>query len=886
MKKIAIVITLIMVAGILSADDIPITIAAGQQIVPAVATDGTDFFVTWEDARAGTGNPNIYGRVVSSEGELPGIESPVCAFAGLQKIPDIAWGGSFYLDVWYDRRTSYEIYGNFVNADGSLHLGNYRIVTVDGTIQNIRVSGADDNFLVVWEERIFGISNIFFIITKPDLSSTIPRQLGDPEGNDRNPAIARGDTMWVVVFEDSTDAGKGLYAQQISYGPAGIDTMGLYPITTATGSETYASIAFGGDGFLVLFERAGATTGRDIYGIRLDSSGMPVGLPFPICTEEGNQVRPTVSFDGLGYLVAWQDGRDFLSSIYGQRIGTTGTLIGPEIPICIADGAQLKPRSASNGAHHLIAWEDNRDVTTDIYATMLPALEISDGPEATIIQPLPGIVTSCNRYPVKMLITDDDGLDLWSLSFFNGRDTINAYSSGVVFEGDTFIYTPPWDWPSGETINLSLIEIADIFGNSMESPVNWSFTADLDPPNIDNLIPRHEQVLMEFPGVISANIIDDITGVDVSTIRMIFNGDTIFYPDPRLTWDGWTIRLRPDTTAFPTAGTHSVSVRAGDSPDVCDPNFASASWVFYVNPSGGPNASALSPRSGQVVARANPEVKLKILDPDGVDETTIEIRVGGVLYTWPHPAMEFDDSILTITPTDEFSHGDAVAVNLLHAMDTYGVDIDAPLNYTFHIDIEPPEILSFFPAVDGTLKVGTHDIWVVAHDEPAGVLVTPARVSFDFFDLDMALLESSSSGLTARVDTVVLQSGAFGASLGDGEQINICANIADNPDVYEPNEITHCWRVYVQRMSIAERELPKEVGIIISPNPFNAACRIEYPGAVEIFDVSGKLVAVFEDCTGGTVWDGTSRKGSPAPSGVYLIKAKDTNIISRAVLLR
>ncbi len=866
--------------------EITISTAAGQQFAPGIGTDGTDFFAIWEDARAGTGNPNIYGRIIDAGGTLPGFESPVCAFTGFQKIPDVSFGSSYYLGAWSDRRSGYQIYGNLVQPDGTLYLGNFPIATMDGSVQSVRVSGSNNGFLVLWEERLFGISDVYFSITKDDMTSTIPVQLGDAEGNEKAPAAARADSLWVVVYEDSAGSGQGIYAQKVTYGMAGSDTTWLYPIAAVTNEESAPAIAHG-DGFLVVFERDGGTSGRDIYGIMLDEDGIPAGIPFPISYYDGNQVKPCVSFDGVGYLVGWQDSRGLLSDIYGQRISVGGTLIGAEIPICISSGTQQKIRSVCNGDHHLLIWEDSRGATTDIYATRIEAMTVLNAPEVMVLQPSPFMVTACNRYPVELLVVDPDGVDQYSTIFYNGTDTLTAYSSSIVFVGDTLRYTPTSDWLSGVGISLGLVDIADSLGNHIDSPVEWSFTADLAAPIIDNEIPREGQVLDSFPSIISANLADSITGIDISTLVFVFDGDTFDYPDAHLSWDGFTIRLTPDIPAAPI-GTHTVVITVGDSPDVCEPNISTKNWDFYVNPGGGPNASAIQPRDGDVVASANPEVRVRIADEDGVDETSIEISVGGVVFSWPSAALDFDDSILTVDPVASYIHDQTVIVNLLHAEDDIGTDIESPLVFSFVVDLEPPLPGDHYPADDGTLHVGTDDVWIVASDAPAGVVVDPAHIDFAFYDLSMSLLESPGSGFTARGDTVVLQSGAFGMHLDDDVDIIVCAELSDNPDWYSPNDTTFCWQVRVEQMAISERKLPLENSISTYPNPFNSALRISVAGVgalpgsgqfgVQIFDIAGRIVADLPVINCGLpqvvptqiIWQPDASLGS----GVYLVRAR------------
>jgi len=74
--------------------------------------------------------------------------------------------------------------------------------------------------------------------------------------------------------------------------------------------------------------------------------------------------------------------------------------------------------------------------------------------------------------------------------------------------------------------------------------------------------------------------------------------------------------------------------------------------------------------------------------------------------------------------------------------------------------------------------------------------------------------------------------------------------------------------------NIDERKLPAISQLSISPNPFNAACRITAPGEIEIFDVSGRLVRkLTPNSDSHVIWDGSDENGKSLPSGLYLARA-------------
>lgn len=883
MKKIALIF--LFICGSAFSREVVISIAAGQQVSPDVATDGTNYLVVWEDARAGTGNLNVYCRAVNSDGSTPGYESPISTAVNHQKIPAIDWDSATnrYLAVWSDQRTAgtYKLFGNYLGAEGALIGDNFEIAIASGVIQRIDVASSGvGRFLIVWEERVSGISAVKACVVQ-DGSITMPIALSATSANQKNPSIATRGDGWIVVFDDTTGTARGIFAVKIL--SSGTLDGTAYLLTSSTGNESSPSIAKGSDGYMVVFERQGATTDRDVFAIRLNNAGDAIGIPFPVSMAISNQTRPEISFDGVGYLVVWQDTRSGTADIYGQRISPGGTLDGLEFVVCDADNAQQKPKIISNRTNHLAVWEDSRGATSDIYGETISGSTGPSGPVATILEPLPLLKTSCSRNPVKMLLTDPDGVDLYSIRFVARGDTFNAYSSHILMVGDTMRFNPPSDWRSGDSSRVTLLDAADLLGNHISAPVSWKFFADLDAPVPSNEIPRNGTTIPSFPTTISINLTDALSGVDPTNTIFIFNADT-FRIGSYLSWDGYTLTLRPPSGG---TGTHTCRVIAPDRPDYCAPNIASYSWNFFVDAGGGPVANPIRPRNGDVAGSATPQISIKIFDASGVDETTIRLSVEGTLYTWPSAYMTFADTLLVFTPPSPYSHAQVVDVSLLHVADDYGNPMSAPLVYSFAVDIRPPVLGPYFPRENDTLRVGLHDVWIIARDAPAGIIADPMHVRFRFYDLTMTLLESPSSGITMRGDTIYQQSGSFGSSLGNNRYIRICAQISDAPNCFGMNTADTCWNVFVEQTGIEDIPIPNNEYLKIIPNPFNAGCVIfsDSP-SIEVFDIDGRLVSILRNDKRCFFWNGTDIAGTQVKSGLYLFRETNTGKISKGILIK
>ena len=145
--------------AVLDGAGIPISTAANDQSAPAVAFDGTNFLVVWQDGRSGT-NSDIYGARVSRAGAvLDGTGIPISTAANDQYAPAVAFDGTNYLVVWQDRRsgTTYDIYGARVSRAGVVRepagFAISRGCRATRTSPQVAVNGS---FLVVWRDRRSG----------------------------------------------------------------------------------------------------------------------------------------------------------------------------------------------------------------------------------------------------------------------------------------------------------------------------------------------------------------------------------------------------------------------------------------------------------------------------------------------------------------------------------------------------------------------------------------------------------------------------------------------------------------------------------------------------------------------------------------------------------
>jgi len=165
------------------------------------------------------------------------------------------------------------------------------------------------------------------------------------------------------------------------------------PVCTAAGDQEFAKVIADGAGGVIVtwFDYRGGTT-ADIYAQRVSSAGLPLWTAdgVPVCTATGDQTYPTIAPDGFGgAYIAWDDLRSGLK-VYGQHLGADGTpsWAADGIPLCSNPASQQSPWVIADGVGGaLVTWLDTRNGWYAVCAQRLSAA-------GTLQWPADGVVLS------------------------------------------------------------------------------------------------------------------------------------------------------------------------------------------------------------------------------------------------------------------------------------------------------------------------------------------------------------------------------------------------------------------------------------------------------------------------------------------------------------
>jgi hypothetical protein len=291
---------------------------------PAVASDGRDFLVVWQEPGAGEGELAIRAARVSGSGALrDGTALELGTTSGLVRVA-VAFGGGRYLAVWSGNApgeppfSALHVFGARVARDGTVLDPGGFLTSPPGRGNQFEpaVAFVGGRFLVVYRDSFFTFP--FFINRFLGTRVTPEGTVVDPEG-------------FVIVD------GPGFTS---------------IPAIAIASSGTQALVVWSG-------RRDSSAVDADLFGTRVTADATvldPDG--FPISTAPENQTVPTATFDGTRYRVAWEDERDipFLSGfrrpdIFGARVRTDGTVLDPGgVPIATEPlDEEFTPALASDG---------------------------------------------------------------------------------------------------------------------------------------------------------------------------------------------------------------------------------------------------------------------------------------------------------------------------------------------------------------------------------------------------------------------------------------------------------------------------------------------------------------------------------------------------------
>ncbi len=193
-------------------------------------------------------------------------------------------------------------------------------------------------------------------------------------------SVSDGSGGAIVVWPDMRSGGvSDVFVQRVNAHGVVLWTVDGVALCNSVGaSEEPAIVADGSGGATIAWQDQRNGLDYDIYAQGVTSSGsLKWNTEVAVCTALGDQQYPCLTADSTGsVIIAWQDDRSNNWNIYAQKVSALGANMWAAngAVVCNSTGDQTLPDMTSDGANGaIIAWEDQRGLTYDIYAQHVSA---------------------------------------------------------------------------------------------------------------------------------------------------------------------------------------------------------------------------------------------------------------------------------------------------------------------------------------------------------------------------------------------------------------------------------------------------------------------------------------------------------------------------------
>ncbi|RLC83703.1 MAG: hypothetical protein DRJ03_16350, partial [Chloroflexi bacterium] len=271
--------------------------------------DDDEWLVVWKDNRNG-GDFDVYGQRVQADGTLAGGNLPIVTASGFQKHSDVAYSTAAgqYLVVWEDyRNANWDVYGRRVTAGGVVTGSEITVAVASGSqmLPAVAYQPAAEEWLVVW-----------------------------------NGGQAQGQRL----SSDGETTGSGFDISQ--------DTIRDRPDVAANPED---------EEYLVVWYRKESVDEYRVRARRVLSDGTLLGSELVLSPADNEGRWPRVAYNAKDgeYLVVWQDYRDGNWNIYGQRVTAGGVLTGSNFAISSLAGDETYPSITwdERSGRYLVGWQ-------------------------------------------------------------------------------------------------------------------------------------------------------------------------------------------------------------------------------------------------------------------------------------------------------------------------------------------------------------------------------------------------------------------------------------------------------------------------------------------------------------------------------------------------
>jgi hypothetical protein len=242
---------------LLDRDGIAVSRAFGEQSHPVVAFDGTNHLVVWEDHRAPR-NTNLWATRVGPDGSVQ-ADFPISRRQGTQSAPAVASDGADTLVVWQDTRLGgSDIFSTGVGTTGgAMAPWGRRISTAPGLQTEPSVGWNGGRYLVVWTDGRSGTADVYG--TRVSAANVVQDREGLPvstaDDDQTGPDVVADGSRFQVAWTDGRSGTADVYGTRVDWTGAVLDGAG-FAIASSTDDESRPALTVGTGATAAVWTRA------------------------------------------------------------------------------------------------------------------------------------------------------------------------------------------------------------------------------------------------------------------------------------------------------------------------------------------------------------------------------------------------------------------------------------------------------------------------------------------------------------------------------------------------------------------------------------------------------------------------------------------------------
>ncbi|MEN8224021.1 MAG: FlgD immunoglobulin-like domain containing protein [Bacteroidota bacterium] len=307
-----------------------ITTNPESQVDPEIAFGNSVYFAVWKDYRSGPFG-SIYGARISDDGTVLDPDGILISQSTSgQRLPAVAFDGTNFFVIWWEYGSDYQyhVYGKRVTEDGTVldpSVIDIATVTTDygwNYFVDLSVTFDGENYLAVWPE--FDTDNWDIYGARVTPGGVVLDNEGFPISsspwNQAFPQVSSAGGQTMVVWMEERSGTNDIYCSRVDPDGTVLDPDGI-ALCNYQGEQVNPEITFDGYNYLVVWSdwRDGSI---DTYGTIVDMTGNvmdPNGVAFASSTfhERGSTLSGTSDSKSLVVMSSYEPDTYFASRVWG-----------------------------------------------------------------------------------------------------------------------------------------------------------------------------------------------------------------------------------------------------------------------------------------------------------------------------------------------------------------------------------------------------------------------------------------------------------------------------------------------------------------------------------------------------------------------------------------